>query len=568
MRVVPSVAIAIAITACDPGIRIGEPCEFNSDCPRELVCGHGRCRIACRVSRDCGPGQRCVQSEAGSPVCTLEREGSCASGAECAGALVCRGGECRTSCELGCSAEGRCEDGTCLEPRAGEDPSCSAPMVCGDGIVQGCRGAQQVALLRAILGHEGGEAQLLASHEIAGLRTPRIGDASLMPQIAIAGTASGGVPGLGVVAVVEGGSSEPRPGREPERFGRMHRFPLDDLSAVSAIPIPDEALNPVRSIALAEDGASIVGFWVADTPMPSGTGAWVTSYSGGTLDIRPLTAGDPPSDGYPRSAIVGGRSAMLDTNFARHMINREDRERRGEWIFGAVNSDLSAADYRIVTTGEEYPALLHTSGSPGPLMVTHAPGLPLAVWQVRRTVDVPIEQLDVAARDIAGPPTIALASAGGTDHIVGFPTPAGSVRFVQVICPATGSCRGTTEFATQASFGSGPTSIVRLARLRSGYAYAGLAELVERDEGGPVQLLHLAFLSEQGGMLDAFDRGTGTPGVLIPPGGVTGGRIVDVAIHAARGPDAITILVAALIRDEARLLDTIWLGGLRVCESP
>jgi len=207
-------------------------------------------------------------------------------------------------------------------------------------------------------------------------------------------------------------------------------------------------------------------------------------------------------------------------------------------------------------------------------MVTHDPaGSRIGVWQVRRSAPLPpgmdpadrdpIEQLDVPAADVAGPPTIALASAAGTDHVVGFPTPDGGARFVRVICPATAPCAATAPFSTQPSFGSGPTRIIRLARLDSGYAYAGLAEVLE----GP-QILHLAFLSESGEMLTPFDPGTGVPGDLIPLGGVTDGRIVDVAIHAARGADAITILVAALIRDDVRHLDTIWIGGLRACEEP
>jgi alpha-tubulin suppressor-like RCC1 family protein len=46
--------------ACDPGIRLGSPCAYDSECPADLLCRAARCRAQCLADRDCPATDTCL----------------------------------------------------------------------------------------------------------------------------------------------------------------------------------------------------------------------------------------------------------------------------------------------------------------------------------------------------------------------------------------------------------------------------------------------------------------------------------------------------------------------------
>lgn len=59
----PSIAIALALAlalGCDPEVRLGSPCAYDSECPNELLCRAARCRAACLADRDCPASDTCI----------------------------------------------------------------------------------------------------------------------------------------------------------------------------------------------------------------------------------------------------------------------------------------------------------------------------------------------------------------------------------------------------------------------------------------------------------------------------------------------------------------------------
>jgi alpha-tubulin suppressor-like RCC1 family protein len=57
MRAFSCASVFLAVAACDPGVRVGSPCELDSDCPGLLVCRASRCRTQCLSDRDCTLGE-------------------------------------------------------------------------------------------------------------------------------------------------------------------------------------------------------------------------------------------------------------------------------------------------------------------------------------------------------------------------------------------------------------------------------------------------------------------------------------------------------------------------------
>jgi len=112
--------LAFALLAgCDArALPRGEDCELTSECETPLVCRLERCRIECRIDRDCSSGQRCV-TEDGVGACTLPQEERCTLDSECPAPLVCRD-RCVNECAAArdCVAGQRCEDGVCVSPPA------------------------------------------------------------------------------------------------------------------------------------------------------------------------------------------------------------------------------------------------------------------------------------------------------------------------------------------------------------------------------------------------------------------------------------------------------------------
>ncbi len=103
---------ALACLACQAPLPSGSPCRRASECSPGLECALGRCRSACRESRDCEATARClVEPATGLGVCSTGDVDRCTSGADCPTGLLCVAGECLNAC----GDIVRCPDGVCLE---------------------------------------------------------------------------------------------------------------------------------------------------------------------------------------------------------------------------------------------------------------------------------------------------------------------------------------------------------------------------------------------------------------------------------------------------------------------
>lgn len=582
-----TLAAAAALVGCVQDVQLGARCDLTSDCPEPLVCRHERCREACRDARDCGAGLRCVAGDDGVAVCTVPSEERCSAGEPCAGTLACVDGQCRTSCERDDQCQsGSCAGGTCDEPVSGADAGaggerdagvadggpadagsrCGTPMVCGDGVLQACESEQRSALMRALVGHAEGEIELLDPHTFAPTQMPTESPwGALPPQLALGASA-----GAGVVGWIEAGTTE------TPRALVLRRFPLDDLASAEVVDTP---ITSARSLALSEDGAQVVGFVVMTPPATAGqTSAYVLEIpAAGAASIDTLGAGDPPSDARGRLAIVGGASAMLGTSFPRFLVNREDPPNvvpfGSSLSIGAVDAALAQDTYRQISTAAFSDQLyLDLAGGPGNIVVTHDPErlFGLGVWHVRRTEPLTaggsletIQHLEgVGADEVRGGPAVALADAEGLDHVIAFPT-SGGVRFVSVVCPIGAPCGAASPLGAgtlASSSGLDPRALA-MARVVSGYVYAVVEPAVA---GGPGRALHLRAIDTAGQPVPLIDEGAA--GALLGDLARAEEDIADVRIAAARGGDAVTVLVAALIRDTTRTRDVVWVGGVRACE--
>jgi len=137
---------------------LSDGCSINTDCSSPLVCAFRRCHNACKDSRDCTPGLRCIASDKPYRVCQLDGETRCVYNSDCPGGQVCGiDALCRDPCnaDRDCIAGQLCVVGTCAEPReltdAGTLPvanaidaaisgqpcsyssECAAPFVCRGG---------------------------------------------------------------------------------------------------------------------------------------------------------------------------------------------------------------------------------------------------------------------------------------------------------------------------------------------------------------------------------------------------------------------------------------------------
>lgn len=147
--VLRALALIVLFVACDPGVRLGAPCEYDGDCPSSLVCGLGRCRPECRRNVDCRLGAACVLS--GDPPigsCALPDDPVCPALA-CASGLVCVQGVCLNGCtdRSSCAEGNLCTDTTlgvraCIDPRdRGTDAALEDGGVGGSDGGEGCTGA-------------------------------------------------------------------------------------------------------------------------------------------------------------------------------------------------------------------------------------------------------------------------------------------------------------------------------------------------------------------------------------------------------------------------------------------
>jgi hypothetical protein len=72
-------------------------CEMNSDCYAEYVCTFGKCHEACKLAKDCLPGQLCVGGP-GAGVCVLPEEEECGLNSDCGDLFCAIDNKCRSQC--------------------------------------------------------------------------------------------------------------------------------------------------------------------------------------------------------------------------------------------------------------------------------------------------------------------------------------------------------------------------------------------------------------------------------------------------------------------------------------
>jgi len=92
-------ALALLLGCSDrPELSEGETCELNTDCTTPLVCRLDKCRLECRLTRDCPFEQACLRDRAGLGACQVEAEVGCLRDGDCTMPLVCAFGQCRNEC--------------------------------------------------------------------------------------------------------------------------------------------------------------------------------------------------------------------------------------------------------------------------------------------------------------------------------------------------------------------------------------------------------------------------------------------------------------------------------------
>ena len=98
---------------------VGTMCVQNSECNNPLSCSFGSCHEACKETRDCPLGQRCVKDATGFNVCQLPTEQRCTYNSECKQPLVCASDfQCRNQCvmDVDCTKGQKCVESVCADP--------------------------------------------------------------------------------------------------------------------------------------------------------------------------------------------------------------------------------------------------------------------------------------------------------------------------------------------------------------------------------------------------------------------------------------------------------------------
>jgi alpha-tubulin suppressor-like RCC1 family protein len=112
VRALAAASLVLLGLACQaPLAGAGATCTRNGECATG-TCEFGRCRVSCRVNRDCGPGASCLVAADGTGACGLDVDLGCESGVgrTCASGLVCVADRCERSCMLAadCPSDGEC----------------------------------------------------------------------------------------------------------------------------------------------------------------------------------------------------------------------------------------------------------------------------------------------------------------------------------------------------------------------------------------------------------------------------------------------------------------------------
>ena len=158
-------ALTVALGSCSTDLPtqassavLGGGCSVASDCNSPLVCTFRKCHVECTASRDCPAGQRCVETDKPFRVCQLTEESKCIYTSQCPGSEMCApDGQCRDACKVdrdclpgdvctqaACAAVTELTDGglavaeggTPLGAMCSYASECPAPLVCHEGKCQ------------------------------------------------------------------------------------------------------------------------------------------------------------------------------------------------------------------------------------------------------------------------------------------------------------------------------------------------------------------------------------------------------------------------------------------------
>ena len=122
VRALPALCIGVTLTGIwlgcadeAPSLTVAQGCSLSSECQSPLVCAFAKCHQACKSSRDCTKGERCVQSDRPYYVCQKQ---SCSRNSDCLGKQVCaQDGQCHDECltQKDCLADQVCTAGACAD---------------------------------------------------------------------------------------------------------------------------------------------------------------------------------------------------------------------------------------------------------------------------------------------------------------------------------------------------------------------------------------------------------------------------------------------------------------------
>lgn len=580
LRALVASLFVLASTACQSAVGLGATCARSSDCTAPLACSYGRCRTACRASRDCSPGVRCIEI-AGGGVCTLDTEERCTD-AICAAPLRCVDGQCRTECvgPEDCRG-GVCDRGTCVEVVSGTDAGSvdvgigtdaapdappDAPTQIDGGTCDVATGVGHDMLLDVILGTPRGPAGLgvVPIGRIGPFVSPQT-PARLVPaQIALAAIGGADEAWVGYLEGAAGGT--------PDRALRIARVALDDAGHPTTF-YPDgvsERIDHVESFALASDGSTIHGVAVREAPPgATDTSAWVFDRGSPMLVIHPLSAMRTPPRAQPgRVTIVGGQSGFSSVAGPEAFFVFREHDAVSPFVemLTRVNLALDLASLVEIDTRTFLPAgFVETDASHGALVIAYdAVGGRVLSWDQRsgRT-----GSFVTIVSDATGAPSIVAEPGSAVRSVVGYPR-GSEIAFRGIDCPAGGivDCAASARAIAFPSTSGFPVGRVDMAPVGSGYAFAAVEAEASTGSSASIPIRHV--MADLGSGVWDCDSGVPCIADVFPASELGAGeRIADVQLATATNARGVSILLAVLIRDDAARQDRIWIGGLFACRG-
>jgi hypothetical protein len=157
----------------------GQPCQYNSDCPGELLCVSQLCGPECVGDKDCDEGHRCVASH-----CELECSASsdCAAGDACGPEGHCVEAACTR--DEHCLPREKCLANACTPPLFYTDGESIAGLSASGGLVYFVRGGRELVACDAVAGCATGTVLGVIPDEA----TPGSSAALYPPRVAVHGS--------------------------------------------------------------------------------------------------------------------------------------------------------------------------------------------------------------------------------------------------------------------------------------------------------------------------------------------------------------------------------------------